>query len=60
MDKVLPIIIVCGVGIALSFAYIVFLCVRALRAKPPAKRKHEFEIDENVLTVRLGRRKSRK
>ena len=60
MDKVMPIIIVCAVGIGLCLAYIVFLCVKALRTNPPAKRKHEFEIEEDVLTVRLGRRKSKK
>lgn len=60
MNKVLPIVIVCGVGIALCAAYIVFLCVRALRANPPSKRKHEFEIEEDVLTVKLGRRKGKK
>ena len=60
MNKVLPIIIVCGVGIGLCFAYIVFLCVRAVRANPPTKRKHEFEIDEDVLTVKLGGRKTKK
>ena len=60
MEKVLPVIIVCGVGIALALAYIVFLCVKAVRANPPAKRKHEFEIEEDVLTVKLGRRKKKK
>ena len=60
MNKVLPIIIVCGVGIALCLGYILFLCVKALRANPPTKRKHEFEIEEDVLTVKLGRRKSKK
>ena len=60
MDKILPIIIVCGVGIALSLAYIIFLCVKAVRANPPAKRKHEFEIEDDVLTIKLGKRKSKK
>ena len=60
MKKVLPIIIVCGVGIALCLAYIIFLCVKALRANPYAKRKHEFEIEDDVLTVKLGRRKNKK
>ena len=59
MNKVLPIIIVCGVGIALSLAYIIWLCVKAVRTNPPARRKHEFEIDEDVLTVKLGRKKKK-
>lgn len=57
MENVLPIIIVCGVGIALSLAYIVALCVKAIRTRP--RRKHEFEIEENVLTIKLGRRKKK-
>ena len=60
MNKVLPVIIVCGVGIGLCVAYILFLVVRAVRANPPARRKHEFEIEEDVLTVTLGRRKNKK
>ena len=60
MKKVLPIVIICGVGIALCLAYIVYLCVKSLRAYPRTRRKHEFEIDENVLTVKLDKRKSKK
>lgn len=57
MKAVLPVIIVCAVGMALCFAYIVALCVKALRKRPP--RKHEFEIEENVLTVKLDKRRKR-
>ena len=60
MEKVLPIIIVCGVGITLCVAYIVFLCVKALRANPHVRHKHEFEIEDDVLTVKLGKRKGKK
>ena len=60
MNQVLPIIIVCGVGIGLCFAYIVYLCVRALRANPSSRRTHEFEIEEDVLTVKLGKKKGKK
>ena len=60
MNKVLPVIITCSVGIALALAYIVFLCVKAVRVNPPSRRKHEFEIEEDVLTVTLGRRKKKK
>lgn len=55
MEQVLPVIIVCGVGIALSLAYIFSVSIKALRRRPP--RKHEFEIEENVLTIKLGKRK---
>ena len=60
MNQVLPIIVVCGVGIALCLAYIAFVCVRAVRANPPARRTREFEIEEDVLTVKLEKRKNKK
>ena len=57
MEKVLPVIIVCSIGIAASLAYIVALSVKTLRARP--RRKTEFDIEENVLTIKLGRRKKK-
>lgn len=57
MKTVLPIIIVCGIGIAACFAYIVAVCVKAIKRRPP--REREFEIEENVLTVKLGNRRKR-
>ncbi len=54
MKTVLPIVIVCGVGIAVCVVYIISLCVKAIRNRPP--RKREFEIEEDVLTVKLGKR----
>lgn len=57
MEQVLPVIIVCGVGIAVSLAYIIALIVKALRRRPP--RKREFEIEENVLTIKLGKRRKK-
>ena len=60
MKSVLPIIIICSVGIAFCLAYIVVLCVKAVRANPTIKKQHNFEIDENVLTINLSKRKSKK
>ena len=60
MDKVLPIIIVCGVGIALSLAYIAWQCVKVLRANLPKRRPRELEIEDDVLTIKLGRGKKSK
>ena len=60
MKEVLPIIIICGVGIALCVVYICVLCARALRTNPKVRRKHEFEIEENVLTIKLNKRKEKK
>ena len=58
MEKVLPIVIVCGIGIALSLAYIVAVGIKALRHRPP--RKREFEIEEDVLVIKLGKKKNKK
>lgn len=55
MDKALPVVIVCSVGMACCVAYMVFLCIKSVRRRP--KRKHEFEIEENVLTIKLGNKK---
>ena len=54
MDKILPLIIVCGIGIAASLGYIVAVGIKALRRKPHHKR--EFEIEEDVLVIKLGKR----
>ena len=60
MDKVLPIIIVCSVGIALCLAYIVWMCVKVLRAKLPKRHPRELEIEDDVLTIQLTRGKKSK
>lgn len=57
MKQVLPVIIICSVGIALCLAYIVAISIKALRRRP--QRKREFEIEENVLTIKLGKRKKK-
>ena len=56
METVLPVIIVCGVGILVSLAYIVAVTVKAIRRSP---RKREFEIEEDVLVIKLGRHKKK-
>lgn len=55
MDKVLPIIIICSLGIAAALGYIVYAIVNAYRVKR-GKRRNEFEIDEDSLTIKLGRK----
>ena len=57
MEKVLPVVIVCGVGIAACLAYIVAVGIKAIRRHP--SRKREFEIEEDVLVVKLGKRKKK-
>ena len=58
MEKVLPVVIVCGVGIVICLAYIVGISVQAIRRRPP--RKREFEIEEDVLVIKLGKKKNKK
>lgn len=55
MDKVLPLIVICSIGIAAAIGYIVYLIVAAFRTKS-GKRRNEFEIDEDSLTIKLGRK----
>lgn len=56
MDKVLPVIIVCSLGIAFALGYIVYLIVISFRTKR-GKRRNEFEIDEDSLVIKLGRKR---
>lgn len=58
MDKVLPIIIICSIGIAAALGYIVYVIVRAIQARR-GKRGNEFEIDEDSLTIKLGRKRNK-
>lgn len=58
MDKALPVVIICGVGMALCVGYLVFVLVKALRRKFCGGRKfNQFEIDEESLTIKLGKKK---
>lgn len=59
MEKVLPLIIICAVGIALCIAYITYVFVRALRRKF-GKNKDRFEIEDDVLTIKLDSKRRRK
>lgn len=53
MDKVIPIIVICSIGIAASIGYVAYLLINSFREKR-GKRRNEFEIDEDSLTIRLG------
>lgn len=57
MKVALPIVIVCSVGIVACLSYIVLVCVQALRRRPP--RKRSFDIEDDVLTVKLGKRRKK-
>ena len=58
MKIIVPVAVVCGIGIAASLVYIAAVCLRAFRHRP--RRKCEFEMDDDVLTVHLGRRGKRR
>ena len=53
MEKVLPIVIVCGVGILICLGYIVAVSVKAVCR---SKRLREFEIEEDTLIIKLGKK----
>lgn len=58
MEKILPVIIVCGVGIVACLTYIVAVCIRAIRRRP--RRVREFEIEDDVLVINLKNRNKKK
>lgn len=58
MNEVLPIIIICSVGIAAAIGYIIFVIINSFRSKR-GKRLNEFEIDEDSLTIKLGRKRNK-
>lgn len=60
MKEVLPIIIICSLGMAFCLAYIVLLCARAINKKRGKNNARDmFEIEDDVLTVKLGKRKKK-
>lgn len=57
MLKVLPIIIICSVGIAAALGYIIFVAVKAVCNRRKKLRRNEFEIDDDTLIIRLGKKR---
>ena len=57
MEKILPVIIVCGVGIVACLGYIAAVSIKAVCRRP--RHKREFEIEEDVLVIKLGKRKKK-
>lgn len=61
MDKILPIIIICSVGIAVCIALLIaILCKKTLLLVRRRRQKEVFDIDESTLTVRLEKKDFRK
>ena len=61
MKEILPIIIVCGVGLAVCAGLLILIFVRFLRKKNILRKKgEEFEMDERTLTIKLDKKDLRK
>lgn len=57
MKEVLPIIIICSVGMAICAAYLIYVTVKSITKKRRRKEKNQFEFEDDVLTIKLGRNK---
>ena len=60
MDGVLPIIIVCVLGIVACLSFLAYLLAQYLRKKYWQKRKVEYELDDKTLTIKLDKKDFRK
>jgi len=59
VDKVMPIVAICAVGLAACVGYLLFVAVRALRRRF-GKEKETFELEDNTLVVDLKEYKRNK
>lgn len=59
MDGILPVIIICSVGIAACFAFLGYVLVQHLRRKIH-KKKVEYDLDDRTLTIKLSKKDFRK
>lgn len=59
MDKVMPIVAICAVGLAACVGYLLFVAVRTLRRRF-GKEKETFELEDNTLVVDLKEYKRNK
>lgn len=53
MQKVLPVIIFCGVGLLGCVAFLVVTLVRFIKSR---RKKEEFTLEDNVVTIKLKKR----
>ena len=59
MDKVMPIVAICAVGLAACVGYLLFVAVRTLRRRF-GKEKETFDLEDDTLVVDLNEYKRRK
>lgn len=57
MERILPVIVVCSVGLAICSGLLIFYFVRYLLRR--FRRREEFELDENKLVVHLDKKHHR-
>lgn len=57
MEQAIPIIVICSVGMAVCLAYLIYALIKALRNKGKFRKRNTFEIDEDSLTIKLGKKK---
>lgn len=57
MEGAIPIIVICSIGMAGCLAYMIYALIKALRHKGKFRRRNTFEIDEDSLTIKLGKKK---
>ena len=60
MDGVLPVIIVCAVGIAACFSFLGYLFVQYFKKRFYHKKKVEYDLDERTLTIKLDKKDIKK
>lgn len=53
MQKVLPVIIFCGAGLLGCVAFLVVTLVRFIKSR---RKKEEFTLEDNVVTIKLKKR----
>lgn len=55
MQKILPIIVICSVGLAVCLGLLLFYFVRFV-VRRIKRRREVFELDENTLTIHLDKK----
>lgn len=59
MEKILPLVIICSVGIVVCLTLLVVIAVKAIKSKFMRAEYEEIEIDDNVLTVSLKKKRKK-
>ncbi len=60
MNGVLPLIIICAVGLSACLGFLGFVLVQYLRKKFFRKKKVEYDLDDRMLTIKLSKKDFRK